>query len=131
MTQPLPKALELAADLCFAACAVREAGASGKRPLLIEEMLRRAEALRGELEPRGDALFHAGVHRSRRAVQGLVLAVEDWHWSGADPDPDDPAWGCVAAAIRRTGQLIGLDAPARKASPPPIGAATHSISKTG
>lgn len=142
----LPLEFETAADVCFAAEAVKQSGATGRRPVLIEELSRRLGVLRAALEPKGDAVFHAGVHRSRRALQVLVLACEDWIWSGADPSPDDPAQRVVTAAMARTGELIQLEAPGgrrimtgatrntvgkgRTMPPPPAGPEARSTSKT-
>jgi hypothetical protein len=124
----IPPEFEAAADVCFAVEAVKQAGATGRRQVLLEELVRRTDVLRQALTPKADPVFHAGVHRSRRALQVLALGVEDWIWAGADPCPDEPAMIVVDAAKLRVGRLMQMEAPAgRKGGGEPI--QTRSTSK--
>lgn len=99
----MPPEFEAAADVCFAASAVEAAGASSRRPVLLEELSRRLAVLREALEPRGDRIFHNGVHRSKRAMQALVLACEDWLQDGAVPG--SASFRVVSACYHRVGEL--------------------------
>lgn len=126
----MPPEFEAAADVCFAAAAVENARASSRRPLLLEELSRRLAILRETLEPRGDRIFHNGVSRSKRAMQTLVLACEDWLQDGADPG--SAAARVVAACYHRVGELTAAAAQReadRKGGGNPCPA--RSTSKTG
>ena len=126
----MPIEFEAAADVCFAAAAVQAERGGKRRPVLLEELARRLAVLREALEPRGDRIFHNGVHRAKRALQVLVLACDDWMQDGAHPSSD--AARVVMMSIARVGELTQLAAgreAERKGGGTPCPA--RSTSKTG